>query len=332
MLAPHIADIARDFAGEPTGRSGDTLRYRSRGSLAVVVRGARRGLWYDHEAGKGGDALDLLRLHHGGSLGDAIQRARIWLGGTANDDMPRIRTGRATGESGAGVAPNQPGSTNRAVRTLECNDGASRPPPTLELARRLWREAQPAEGTLIESYLGSRGLRLEPAAPFRFHPAVWRNSASGPAGPAMLALMTAAETAKPVGVHVTYLRDDGAGKAAGDRSKVMLGKAGIVRLVPDADVTLGLGFGEGIETSLSLMQRAHWRPVWAATSAGGFARFPPLPGIAALTIFVDADDNGASVTAALACAERWRAAGHEVRIVKPPTGTDWDDALKAWAG
>lgn len=200
-------------------------------------------------------------------------------------------------------------------------------------ARALWREGVPAAGTLAEVYLASRGLRLEPNAPLRFHPMAWRNPASGAAAPAMLALMTAPDADRGCGVHVTYLRPDGTGKATGDRPKVMLGNPGIIRLVADAEVTLGLGIAEGIEPGLAIMQRAGWRPVWAAASAGGIQRFPVLPGIEALTLFCDAGDGGRrpGLRAAEACARRWREAGREARIVVPPAGTDWHDALKEQA-
>jgi hypothetical protein len=82
---------------------------------------------------------------------------------------------------------------------------------------------------------------------------------------------------------------------------------------------------EGIETSLSVMQRFGWRPLWAATSAGAIARFPLLPGLDALTVFADADDAG--LAAARRCAERWADAGREAHIAAPPGG-DFNDILK----
>ena len=82
----------------------------------------------------------------------------------------------------------------------------------------------------------------------------------------------------------------------------MLGSQGVVRVSPDEDVTHGLGIAEGVEDALAILASG-WEPVWAATSAGMIERFPVLPGIECLTIF--ADNDGAGVTAAQACAERW---------------------------
>ncbi len=180
----------------------------------------------------------------------------------------------------------------------------------------------PASGTLVECYLHSRGLLLPPGAPLRFHPQCPRGRTERL--PAALALMTDPGTARPVGIHRTYLRADGRGKAEGDARR-MLGNAGVVRLVPDDTVTLGLGLAEGIETALAVMQRFGWRPVWAAACAGGIEKFPVLAGIEAISIFADADDKGAGIRSARACAERWREAGREATIFIPPSGTDWND-------
>ena len=181
-------------------------------------------------------------------------------------------------------------------------------------------EGLPAAGTPVETYLTNRGLALAEGAPLRFHPACPRGAERLPA---MLALMTDPATAAPCGVHRTFLRPDGSGKADGT-AKAMLGNAGLIRLVHDAEVTLGLGIAEGIETALAVMQRAGWRPVWAATSAGSISRFPVLPGIETLTIFADADRPGQD--AARTCLDRWAAANREARILTPPAG-DWDDML-----
>ncbi|TDH59808.1 hypothetical protein E2C06_25535 [Dankookia rubra] len=192
------------------------------------------------------------------------------------------------------------------------------------MGRSLWHEAGEPAGTLVEAYLGSRGLALPADAPLRFHPCAWRNRVGGPPGPAMMALMTSPETGSPCGVHVTYLQPDGQGKSPSARAKVMLGTAGVICLTPGAEVTLGLGLAEGIETALATVQRTGWRPVWAAASAGGIRRFPVLPGIECLTVFADADEAG--MEAARACCRRWTVAGREARVLAPPTG-DWDDAL-----
>jgi putative DNA primase/helicase len=151
----------------------------------------------------------------------------------------------------------------------------------------------------------------------------------------MLALMTDPITGQPVGLHRTYLRPDGSAKApATERngtvltSKRILGRWGVVRLVPDAHVGRALGIAEGLENALTASQLIGLGPVWAAGTQNQIARFPLLPAIEALTIFADADDSGVGLAAAHACADRWDAAGREVRIYRPRAGEDWNDAAQ----
>lgn len=296
-LATRMEDLATALIGAaPSSRTRAELRFRSRGSLAVVVSGSNRGSWFDHEVGVGGGPLDLVMHLRGCDFCDAMDWATRWMGGTIATDAPAPRHHAAPDDHAAW---------------------------SVDLARRLWAEGVPPADTAIETYLRSRGLELPQDAPLRFHPGAWRNRENGPPGAAMLALMTDPAAAGPVGLHVTYLRPDGRGKAEGERPKVMLGHAGTIRLEPDAEVTAGLGIAEGIETALSVSQGFGWRPVWAATSAGGIARFPVLGGIEALTIFADGDPPGQA--AACTCRDRWCAAGREARILTAPPRRDFND-------
>ena len=298
MLAEQMEDVAFALQGDPpTYRHGNQVRYGNRFSMAIEVKGNKRGTWCAHDDDrKGGDALGLVAYIRGQGQADAIQWAKSFLG--IGDGEP-IR------------AP-----------VYRAPSSAPEPKSTLPLARAIWAEAVPAIGTLVERYLASRGLTLPPRAPLRFHSACPRGKERLPA---MVALMTDPVTATPVGIHRTYLRPDGHGKADGDPKK-MLGGSGVIRLSPDDEVTIGLGLTEGIETALSVMQ-VGWSPVWAATSAGGISTFPVLPGIECLTIFADADEAGTK--AGKACAERWVREGREVTIHRPPAGRDWNDIARA---
>ena len=303
-LRARCAELAEHLLGQPTWRSRHEWRWGRRGSLALAVAGARAGAWHDHERGEGGDLLDLIARERHCGFREALAWARDFLG----EALP----GRD--------AHKPPPPPPPAAR----DDAEREPSATLELARRLRREAVPAAETLVETYFAHRGLRLEPGMPLRFHPRAWRNRANGPPGPAMLALMTCPERNEPVGVHLTYLRHDGRGKADGPSLKVMLGRRGVVRLTPDEEVTLGIGIAEGIETSVAIMQRLGWRPVWAATCAGAVSTFPIISGLDAITIFADSDPAG--MRAAEACARRWSEAGREVTIWTPERGDRRDTA------
>jgi hypothetical protein len=289
------------MATPPTTRTREELRFGRKGAMAVRIAGRKRGTWQDFSGSAGGDAIDLIRHARRCDAREAFAWARAWLG-----EPPA----KAMHPPPPPIAP--PPSDARPAGT-----------GSLETARRLWREALPARGTLAETYLAARGLALPDDGPLRFHPRAWRNKDCGAPGPAMLALMTAPETGAAVGVHCTYIAPGGAGKAPGDRPKVMFGRAGVIKLAQIEGAALGVG--EGIETCLAVAQRAGWAPIWAATSAGGIARFPILAGVEALTIFADADAPG--MTAAQHAAQRWREAGRVARICAPPAG-DWHDALR----
>jgi hypothetical protein len=316
LLSERMMDLARTLGGaEPTTHRRDEWRLRNRGSLSVMVAGPKRGAWYDNEAGCGGDPLGLVAHLRHVSMRDAYAWALGWLG-----EAPHHRH---TLEAARPVAPPTAPHGHASERDTRRDDGKAW---SIAKGAELWREAMSAEGTPAEQYLTARGLELPTDAPLRFHPSAWRNRDYGPLGPAMVALMTDPATGQPCGAHVTYLRGDGGGKAAGERVKVMLGIAGTIRLVPDEEVSLGLGLAEGIETALAVTQCTGWKPVWAATSAGAIRNFPVLPGIEALTVFADTDAKGTGTDAARECCRRWAAAGRNARLLAPPTG-DWDDAL-----
>lgn len=297
MLASRMSELATQLCGEPTERGRDTWRFRRKGSLAVVVQGAKRGSWFDHEAGQGGDALGFIAHLNGKPMRDAYRWALGWLG---------VEPGRWT-----------PARPERPVAPPELKIEASR---TLDLARLIWMQAAPAAGTVVEAYLASRGLVLPEAAPIRFHGSCPRGAERLPA---MVALMVSPATGEAAGVHRTFLRPDGIGKADG-KAKMMAGHAGLICLTPPRDVGTVLGVAEGIETGLAVMQRGGWRPVWVATSAGNIASLPVLPRIETLHLFADADTAG--LNAARQCAGAWAAAGRKARVIWPPVG-DWDDAL-----
>jgi len=193
-----------------------------------------------------------------------------------------------------------------------------------DFARRLWSEALPAPGTLVETYLASRCIWMTPeASRLRFHPACPRK---GERLPAMVALMVDPLTFAPVGVHRTFLRRDGSGKADGV-AKMMLGKAGVICFDREDDEGGALGIAEGIETTLSVQQHVARMPMWACGSAGGIESLPHRPTIGLLRIFPDNDESKRGWSAAQTCGERWQAAGTSVRISMPRHHEDWNDAV-----
>jgi hypothetical protein len=192
--------------------------------------------------------------------------------------------------------------------------------------RELWRACRPISGP-ARAYLEARGCVIPPAdGDLRWHPRL--RHPSGYEGPALVALLTDAIDGMPRTLSRTWIRPDGR-KADVDPPRLLLGnhrKAGAVcRLWPDEAATCGLGVAEGVETALTLAWG--FRPVWACVDAANLAALPVLPGVGSLTVAADFDEAG--LAAARACAQRWRAAGRDVRIVMPGApGRDINDEVQ----
>ena len=190
-----------------------------------------------------------------------------------------------------------------------------------EAALSIWQEARPSAGTLIELYLGSRGLHVPPTPMLRFHAAL--KHPTGDSWPAMIALVTRGTDNTPLAIHRTFLARSGTGKAPVDPQKMMLGpcRGGVVRLAEPGNLLM---VGEGIETCLAAMQ-AIGCPAWAALSTSGLRTLDLPKTVSEVIVLADGDDPGEA--AALECAMRWKNEGRRVRIARPPRGMDFNDLL-----
>lgn len=304
-LAARIDALTADLLGEPNRAlsNGREWRWGQHGSLSVVMAGDKAGGFYDHEQGRGGDALDLIAHIRNVPIRDALRWAREWLGGTA---APITR-------------PVQQAPKIEQVADLQERQ---------RRAAAIWNEARDPAGTLVETYLKNRGLALIECPDLRFHPECPRGRDRVPA---MVALMRDPVTAQAVGIHRTFLNPNGtkARRDDADTGKAMLGGAGVVMLSGSADVTLSLFLTEGIENAIAAILGG-WSPCWAAGSAGGIASFPVLAGIETLTVIADADKAGRE--AAEKCAQRWADADREAQVIEPTTpGADLNDIVKGAA-
>lgn len=213
---------------------------------------------------------------------------------------------------------------------------ASNPDPgndrLFPVAMRMWDEAINIKGSLAETYLNARGLWLPSvvvaAGQLRFHPSCAFKLKDGARlnAPAMLALMTDAETGEPRAVHRTALTLEGA-KLDDPRlgnPKKMLGRArgAVVRLCPASGRSLAIA--EGIENAVAAVCGG-FGTVWAAGMAANLQSLPVLPGVDALQIL--ADVGAAGEKAALECGVRWVEAGRQVEALYPKAG-DWNDMMK----
>jgi putative DNA primase/helicase len=203
------------------------------------------------------------------------------------------------------------------------------PPPTqkassTEAALAMWERGQPATGTVVETYLRTRGYRG--AVPIALRYVTGKHPSDNQLHPVMLAAaMLAGDPPKIVGVHRTFLREDGSGKAPLDPEKMSLGDlrgAGVLLAPVGPKVVVS----EGIETWLSV-QQATGIPTFAALSAAGMQALLLPAGVREVLIAADSDPVG--LKAAQSAARRWHSEGRKVRIVKPPDGQDFNDLARA---
>ena len=133
-----------------------------------------------------------------------------------------------------------------------------------------------------------------------------------------------------IGTHLTYLRRDGAGKAALPKQyhREIRGAlaGGAIRLFP-FDPAVELILCEGVETGLAAAE-LFVRPCWSAVYAGGLRSLALPPDVRRIIIAADNDVSGAGQRNALAAYDRWTAAGRSARIKIPPdVGDDFNDVL-----
>ncbi|MDZ4393094.1 toprim domain-containing protein, partial [Cypionkella sp.] len=288
-----MADLAQALLGDPNPAhtTKTQLRYGSKGSLAVEVAGPRAGRWYDHEAGVGGDGLELIKHHKGLPDAEARRWARDWLGDIQHRPTPS--------------STQLPRSVDRKTSVAEI------------VASCKGIAASPAA-----AYLRNRGITEAPPACVAF-----RHFAAGQHG-ALVALATDA-AGDVLAVQQIYLTNDGqkapvdvvkrTNKAVdgwSDRAAVRL--PGIQPLV----------LCEGVENALSIWQ-ATGQETWACLGISNIAR-APVPAGKPVVIAGDGDapDSKAhhqrqSAITAL------RARGHDVAVADPPLGSDFNDVLRA---
>ena len=193
-----------------------------------------------------------------------------------------------------------------------------------DFARQIWQQAKDARGTLVETYLRGRAITVQLPPTIRFHPTL-RHRDTGLIYPTMVASVTRVFERLPCGIHRTYLKFDGTGKATDCEPKMMLGPCG-GGAVWLAKLSEALIVAEGIETALSALQ-ATGLPTCAALSTSGLEKLilPPMPHARVLIIAVDSDPSG--IKAAYSAAERWCREGRDVRMAMPPAGSDLNDVL-----
>jgi putative DNA primase/helicase len=260
------------------------------------------------------DGRVLVRCHAGCAQVDVIDALRLrglWEH-EARDDVAR----RPVRQLAASTSPQPDDEDGRSADALA-----------------IWGEAIHPYNTPVAAHLLRRNVSLPDGAAgeaVRYHPACKFGLKRVPC---MVALVRDIRTNEPKAIHRTAIDPKGNQVKFGGNDRMMLGPCGggAVKLVDDAEITICLGLGEGIETTLSMRRFPEFgaSPVWAVLSAGQISAFPVLPGVECLWIAVDRDSSGTGQRCSLECSRRWVAAGREVyRVVPDVTGDDVNDLVR----
>ena len=153
-LIERAEELFRDVHGEPLRAGSPKWSPKSAPSVEMQMQGPRRGLWFDHKTGQGGDLLELVAVEMCGLT-------------TAKSDFPRVLEEAARY---VGLSVDQPidntalearrDAREHAAAEALAQDTAER----AELVRAVVAQAAPAADSPAASYLCSRGVTDLPEA------------------------------------------------------------------------------------------------------------------------------------------------------------------------
>ncbi|MDA0781242.1 MAG: toprim domain-containing protein [Rickettsiales bacterium] len=189
---------------------------------------------------------------------------------------------------------------------------------------KIWRGCG-GDNSIVAAYLKSRGITGAIPPTIKEHSSLYHKP-SNSKHPAMVAAVTIWPNKTILGLHRTYIKPDGSGKANIEPNKMMLGsvKGGAVRLSkPSSKLILA----EGIETALSVAMSTGLS-TWATLSTSGMLNVEVPPLEITQKIIIAADNDKAGIGAANKLADRLLSAGYRVQIAMPPEGMDFNDLLQ----
>lgn len=329
-LRADAAGIGEALLGLPNKAASTRreLRWGAKGSLSLSITGAKRGVWFSHEEGRGGDLLGLIRHVQGCTEDDALRWAADKTGVQIN-----IPTSEDDGQAKQRRAQQE---ADRRARQAErdARDAAEANAEQAQQVRRaqsIATETVPLSDSLGEYYLKQcRGIPPRPGGwpgSIRFHPHHW----------ALVAVATT-PSAMVQAVQRVHLAEDG-GKVSEEEAEqrhlpaikttngVLKGAA--VRLPGDPAGPLLVA--EGPETALSLWASTDFE-VWAAL--GSIANLV-LPVGRQIVVCRDDDKRHSPADKKLRrTVAEWRQAGVVVTVATPwrvrrCNGSDFADVILA---
>ena len=145
-LRARVPELAVELLGKPTFRAGQEWRWGRKGSLSVVISGARAGMWFDHEEGRGGWFSDLV----GRDLGMAREDATDWIAdrigmGARHRPVRQRPALRKMPTNDPGEPPSAPGTAHSETGPDDdIAPALTRTDDTAARAARIWTCARPA--------------------------------------------------------------------------------------------------------------------------------------------------------------------------------------------
>lgn len=208
--------------------------------------------------------------------------------------------------------------------------------------QKIWDNHKPVSGSLVESYLRTRGIKEDPASWYNlfFHPSLaYKEDDSAPwtRHPGMLGVVRDIQ-GKPLTLHRTFLAQDGLGKASVSRQKMMMAqprdlRGACIRIDEPVDTPNGklIGIAEGIETALSVRE-ATGCPMWVGISDRIMEQVVFPDDVKIVVVWADIEPSGAGLKAAEKMKETLEPKGIKVVIEAPfrmgRPKADWNDVYK----
>lgn len=192
--------------------------------------------------------------------------------------------------------------------------------PKTKYAKQLWEESSPLQDSIAETYLRDcRGLKGPFSNDLRVHPGVGHRQ-SGSSHPALVSRITGG-VGLGESVHVTYLKNDGLGKADVAPNKRFLGavKGGYILLGQLGEHII---VAEGIEKGQAC-QEATGICAISALSATNMPSIE-LPSVVK-KVTLCGDKGAAGEDAVKKTAQNLARKGLTVRLAFPPDSSDWDE-------
>ena len=152
-LRARVPDLAEELFGPASSKSAREWRWGNQGSLAIIIAGAKSGVWFDHEAGSGGGFVDLVAHEYGMDKKTALNWTAERIG---FDFVPHPHLQKTA----ARIA-------NRIITSAPAKSApkrADRAPMARTRATALWGSAKPAPDDhpyLVRKQVGPNGLRVD---------------------------------------------------------------------------------------------------------------------------------------------------------------------------